>query len=301
MMQRAIGRALGIAEAEIETAVPLVEIVTTGDRVQDRRLMELGGKALFTKEIEEALLDGRIDIAIHSMKDVPAEQPEGLCIAAIPEREDARDAFISRDFDSFDALPFGARLGTASLRRQAQALALRPDLKVEMLRGNIDTRLRRAAEGDFDAILLAVSGMTRLGVTEHIREKLSLDAFLPAPGQGALAIQTRAKDIDAPMNARWVAALNHAPTAVAVAAERGAMTALEGSCRTAVGAYALIDGDTLRLTTEMLSPDGSARWRRAGELFKPTEADARALGEKLGAEVHAFAGDQEVDPASLDG
>ncbi|WP_333896430.1 hydroxymethylbilane synthase [Brevundimonas aurantiaca] len=297
MMQRAIGRALGIAEAEIETAVPLVEIVTTGDRIQDRRLMELGGKALFTKEIEEALLDGRIDIAIHSMKDVPAEQPEGLCIAAIPKREDARDAFVSRDFERFDALPIGARLGTASLRRQAQALALRPDLKVEMLRGNIDTRLRRAAEGDFDAILLAVSGMTRLGVTEHIREKLSPDAFLPAPGQGALAIQTRAEDIEAP----WVAALNHAPTAVAVAAERGAMTALEGSCRTAVGAYAVIDGDTLRLTTEMLSPDGSARWRRAGELFQPTEADARALGEKLGAEVHAFAGDQEVDPASLDG
>lgn len=297
MMQRAIGRALGVAEAEIEAAVPLVEIVTTGDRIQDRRLMEMGGKALFTKEIEEALLDRRIDIAIHSMKDVPAEQPEGLCIAAIPEREDARDAFISRDFDSFDQLPLGARLGTASLRRQAQALALRPDLKVEMLRGNIDTRLRRAAEGDFDAILLAVSGMTRLGVTEHIREKLSLDAFLPAPGQGALAIQTRAEDIDAP----WVAALNHAETAVAVAAERGAMTALEGSCRTAVGAYALIEGDTLRLTTEMLSPDGSARWRRVGELFQPTEADARALGEKLGAEVHAFAGDQEVDPASLDG
>ena len=232
MMQRAIGRALGIAEAEIETAVPLVEIVTTGDRIQDRRLMELGGKALFTKEIEEALLDGRIDIAIHSMKDVPAEQPEGLCIAAVPNREGARDAFVSRDFERFDALPIGARLGTASLRRQAQALALRPDLKVEMLRGNIDTRLRRAAEGDFDAILLAVSGMTRLGVTEHIREKLSPDAFLPAPGQGALAIQTRAEDIEAP----WVAALNHAPTAVAVAAERGAMTALEGSCRTAVGA-----------------------------------------------------------------
>lgn len=296
MMQRAIGRALGVPKAEIEAAIPLVEIVTTGDRIQDRRLMELGGKALFTKEIEEALLAGRIDIAIHSMKDVPAEQPEGLCIAAIPEREDARDAFISRDFASFDALPFGARLGTASLRRQAQALALRPDLKVEMLRGNIDTRLRRAAEGDFDAILLAVSGMARLGVTDHIREKLSLDAFLPAPGQGALAIQTRAADIDAP----WVAALNHPETAVAVAAERGAMTALEGSCRTAVGAYALIEGDTLRLTTEMLSPDGSARWRRAGELFQPTEADARALGQRLGGEVHGFAGDQEVDPATLD-
>lgn len=301
MMQHAIGRALGVPEAEIETAVPLVEIVTTGDRVQDRRLLEIGGKALFTKEIEEALLAGRIDVAIHSMKDVPAEQPEGLCIAAIPEREDARDAFVSRDFDSFDALPFGARLGTASLRRQAQALALRPDLKVEMLRGNIDTRLRRAADGEFDAILLAVSGMTRLGVTDHIREKLSLDAFLPAPGQGALALQTRAADIDAERNAPWVAALNHAETALCVAAERGAMTALEGSCRTAVGAYARIDNDILHLTTEMLSPDGSARWRRVGELPQPDTAAARTLGQRLGGEVKDFAGDQEVDPATLDG
>ncbi len=297
MMQRAIAAALGVSAGEVETAVPLVEIVTTGDRIQDRRLLEIGGKALFTKEIEEALLAGRIDIAIHSMKDVPAEQPDGLCIAAIPEREDARDAFISRDFASFDALPFGARLGTASLRRQAQALALRPDLKVEMLRGNIDTRLRRAAEGDFDAILLAVSGMTRLGVADSIREKLSLDAFLPAPGQGALAIQTRVADMDSP----WVAALNHAETALAVAAERGAMTALEGSCRTAVGAYAAIANGALHLTTEMLSPDGSARWRRVGELAQPTEADARQLGQRLGGEVHASAGDQEVDPASLDG
>lgn len=297
MMQRAIGRALGVPDAEIEAAVPLVEIVTTGDRIQDRRLLELGGKALFTKEIEDALLDGRIDIAIHSMKDVPAVQPDGLCIAAIPEREDARDAFISRDFAAFDQLPMGARLGTASLRRQAQALALRPDLKIEMLRGNIDTRLRRAADGEFDAILLAVSGMTRLGVTDPIRETLSLNAFLPAPGQGALAIQTRAADIDAP----WAAALNHADTALAVAAERGAMQALEGSCRTAVGAYAFIEGGTLRLTTEMLSPDGSARWRRVGDLAEPTIETARALGQRLGAEVHAAAGDQAVDPATLDG
>nr|WP_314432984.1 hydroxymethylbilane synthase [uncultured Brevundimonas sp.] len=297
MMQRAIAAALGVPDSDVETAVPLVEIVTTGDRIQDRRLLELGGKALFTKEIEEALLGGRVDIAIHSMKDVPAEQPDGLCIAAIPPREDARDAFISRDFANFDDLPFGARLGTASLRRQAQAQALRPDLKIEMLRGNIDTRLRRAADGEFDAILLAVSGMTRLGVTEHIREKLSLDAFLPAPGQGALAIQTRAADIDAP----WAAALNHADTALAVAAERGAMLALEGSCRTAVGAYAVIDNGTLRLTTEMLSPDGSARWRRVGELSVATIETARALGQHLGGEVHLAAGDQEVDPATLDG
>ena len=290
MMQRAIGRALGVAEVDIETRVPLVEIVTTGDRIQDRRLLEVGGKALFTKEIEEALLDGRVDVAIHSMKDVPAEQPPGLAIAAVPEREDARDGFISDHFAAFADLPHGARLGTASLRRQAQALALRPDLKIEMLRGNVDTRLAKLKAGEFDAILLACSGLNRLGLSEVIRERLSLDAFLPAPGQGALAIQTRAADL----GADWMSALNHAPTALCVAAERGAMTALEGSCRTAVGAHAHIDGETLRLTTEMLSPDGSARWRRVGDA-PVDEAMARVLGLRLGGEVHVAAGDQRID------
>ena len=295
MMQRAIGRALGVAEDQIETLVPLVEIVTTGDRIQDRRLLEVGGKALFTKEIEEALLDGRVDVAVHSMKDVPAEQPEGLAIAAVPMREDARDGFISEHFASFAELPHAARLGTASLRRQAQALALRPDLQVEMLRGNVDTRLKRLKDGDFDAILLACSGLNRLGFSDVIRERLSLDDFLPAPGQGALAIQTRADDADAD----WTRLLNHDLTALCVAAERGAMAALEGSCRTAIGAYALIEGETLRLTTEMLSPDGSARWRRVGEILGVTAATAldhaRALGLRLGAEVHAEAGDQKID------
>lgn len=294
MMQRAIGRALGVADADLQTAVPLVEIVTTGDRVQDRRLLEIGGKALFTKEIEEALLDGRVDVAVHSMKDVPAEQPEGLCIAAIPEREDPRDAFISHTAAKFDELPMGAVLGTASLRRQAQALALRPDLKIEMLRGNVDTRLRRLNEGEFDAILLAVSGLNRLGFEEVIRERLSLDGFLPAPGQGALALQTRTDDA----GASWAGVLNHPLTALAVEAERGAMTALEGSCRTAVGAHAEIVEGRLRLTAEMLAPDGSARWRRAGELDDVTAADAfeqaRALGLRIGTEVHAAAGDQRI-------
>ena len=296
MMQRAIGRALGVADADLLEAVPLVEIVTTGDRVQDRRLMEIGGKALFTKEIEEALAEGRVDVAVHSMKDVPADQPEGLCIAAVPPREDARDAFVSENFASFADLPVGARLGTASLRRQAQALALRPDLKIEMLRGNVDTRLRKLADGEFDAILLAVSGLNRLGFEGVIREHLSLDDFLPAPGQGALALQTRTEDLDA----AWVAALNDPTTALAVAAERGAMTALEGSCRTAVGAHAEITDRRLRLTTEMLAPNGSARWRRSGEIGDVTAADAmeqaRALGLRLGAEVHAMAGDQRVEP-----
>ncbi|WP_372706348.1 hydroxymethylbilane synthase [Brevundimonas sp.] len=294
MMQRAIGHALGVATADLTEAVPLVEIVTTGDRIQDRRLLEVGGKALFTKEIEEALLDGRVDIAVHSMKDVPADQPHGLCIAAVPPREDARDAFVSATYAAFDDLPMGARLGTASLRRQAQALALRPDLIVEMLRGNVDTRLQRAADGDFDAILLAVAGLNRLGFADRIGERLSLDQFLPAPGQGALALQTRIGDADA----AWVAALNDPMTALAVAAERGAMTALEGSCRTAVGAHAEIAQGRLRLTTEMLALDGSARWRRSGEIGDVNAADAhdqaRDLGLRLGAEVHGLAGDQRI-------
>ncbi|WP_292052709.1 MULTISPECIES: hydroxymethylbilane synthase [unclassified Brevundimonas] len=291
MMQRAIGRALGVPENEVETLIPLVEIVTTGDRIQDRRLLEVGGKSLFTKEIEEALLDGRVDLAVHSMKDVPAEQPAGLAIAAIPEREDPRDAFISHKSKTFLGLPQGAKVGTASLRRQAQLLSARPDLQIEMLRGNVDTRLRRLNEGDFDAILLACSGLNRLGFDEVITERLALDAFLPAPGQGALALQTRAEDTDS----AWAIALNHAPTALAVAAERGAMLALEGSCRTAIGAYAHIQQDRLFVATEMLSPDGRSRWTRSESLpASATEAEARALGLDLGHQVKTAVGDQQV-------
>ncbi|HRO32455.1 MAG TPA: hydroxymethylbilane synthase [Brevundimonas sp.] len=287
MMQRAVAAAAGLAPERVE----LVQIVTTGDRVQDRRLLEIGGKALFTKEIEEALLDGRIDLAVHSMKDVPAEQPAGLMIGAIPEREDARDAFIGRNAETFDDLPPGAVLGTASLRRQAQALALRPDLKIEMLRGNVDTRLKRLQDGDFDAILLAAAGLSRLGLAGVIGQRLSPDAFLPAPGQGALAIQCRAEDADAP----WLTALNHADTALCVAAERGAMTALEGSCRTAIGALGVIAEGHLRLTVEMLAPDGSARWRRAGEIAPDAGADAaHDLGLSLGQAVRDEAGDQRI-------
>jgi len=300
MMQRAIAAAMDLTLEQ----VVLVEIVTTGDRIQDRRLLEVGGKALFTKEIEEALMDGRVDVAVHSMKDVPAEQPPGLRIAAIPEREDATDAFISTRYAAFDDLPSGAKFGTASLRRQAQALALRPDLDIQMLRGNVDTRLRREAEGEFDAILLATAGLNRLGLSGVIRERLSLDRFLPAPGQGALAIQTRDGDAEAARHARWIAALNHPMTALAIAAERGAMTALEGSCRTAVGAHATFGDGHMLLTTEMLSPDGSVRWRRSGVLgdihASDAETSARILGETLGHAVHLAAGDQEVDPATLD-
>ncbi len=290
MMQAKIAAALGHPDRPDEVA-PLVLITTTGDRIQDRRLIEAGGKALFTKEIEEALLDGRIDLAIHSMKDVPAETPKGLSIAAVPEREDPSDAFVSLKWEQLHDLPQGARLGTASLRRQAQSLASRPDLQVEMLRGNVDTRLRRLEAGDFDAILLASAGLIRMGMPQVIRSSIDPRSNPPAPGQGALAIQSRTEDA----GAAWLQALHHTPTAVRVAAERGALSALEASCRTAVGAFAEVSDDTLALTVEALSADGRERWRSAGEVRLDTgdsEAQAFQLGLRLGGEVRAEAGDR---------
>ena len=282
-MRAAIARALGDDDAAV-----LVRITTSGDRIQDRRLADIGGKGLFTKEIEEALLDGRIDAAIHSLKDMPAISPDGLVIAAIPEREDPRDAFLSMAHASLADLPRGARLGTASLRRQAQALHVRPDLEVISLRGNVDTRLAKLERGDIDAILLAAAGLNRLGLGGQARDWLDPVETPPAPGQGALAIQTRAEDAEAP----WVARQRHAPTMLAVAAERGALEALEGSCRTAVGAHARLDGAVLRLCVEALTPDGARRFRREGDLAEDgSEHDARALGLMLGAMVRAEGGE----------
>jgi hydroxymethylbilane synthase len=290
IMQRRIAAALGAPPEAAQEVAPLVIITTSGDRIQDRRLLEVGGKGLFTKEIEEALLDGRIDCAIHSLKDVPAELPEGLCLAAIPEREDVRDAFLSGKSPTLEDLPRGAVLGTASLRRQAQALHRRPDLKIVMLRGNVDTRLAKLAAGEADAILLAAAGLNRLGLSDLPASFLAPEDFPPAPGQGALAIETRIADRDAP----WLAALRHPPTAVAVAAERGARAALEGSCRTAIGAYARLEGGLLHLVVEALTPDGAKRFRHAGaaDLAEgDPEIVARALGQSLGAALRREAGD----------
>ena len=287
--QAAICAALGEPPERREAVAPIVEITTSGDRIQDRRLLEVGGKALFTKEIEEALLDGRVDCAVHSLKDMPAESPPGLVLAAHPEREDPRDAFISERYASFDDLPEGATLGAASLRRQAQALLRRPDLKLVLLRGNVDTRLRKLAEGECDATLLALAGLNRLGLSAHAREVFDPYERPPAPGQGCLAIQTREADRDAP----WVQALNHAPTRLAIAAERGALLALEGSCRTAMGAWTRVEDGVLKLTVEALAPDGSARWREEGEVpAAEGEAAAHALGLKLGQAVRAAGGDR---------
>jgi hydroxymethylbilane synthase len=288
-VQRRIAAALGAAEADADQVAPLVHITTTGDRVQDRRLLEIGGKALFTKEIEEALLDGRIDCAVHSLKDMPAELPPGLIIGAIPEREDVRDVFISHKAGTLAELPRGAALGTASLRRQAQALHLRPDLRLVNLRGNVDTRLAKLEAGEADAIILALAGLNRMGITGLPATPLDPTETPPAPGQGALAIEVRVEDAEAP----WLTALIHAPSVLAVAAERGALAALEGSCKTAVGAYARLEGDRLHLIVEALTPDGARRFRREGEADVGSaggEAVARALGVRLGQAVFAEGG-----------
>lgn len=289
-VQVMIAAALGAEPQDAQRVAPLSFITTTGDRIQDRRLLEAGGKALFTKEIEQALLDGEIDVAVHSLKDVPAETPPGLVLAAFPEREDPRDALVSVNFTGLDAMPLGARIGTASLRRQAQLLARRPDLVIGMLRGNVDTRLGKLAVGEHDGIILAAAGLRRLGLAARITE--TFDPFLapPSPGQGVLAIQTREADA----GADWVKAIHHAATALAVEAERGAMAVLEGSCRTAIGAHARIEGDDLALVVEGLTADGATCWRREGRIARGDGelARARAMGVELGGQVRDEAGDR---------
>ena len=291
-IQAQIVRLLGADPAEAERVAPVILITTTGDRIQDRRLLEIGGKALFTKEIEEALLENRIDCAVHCLKDMPAVSPAGLVTAAHPEREDPRDALISGVANRIDDLPPGAQLGTASLRRQAQALYRRPDLSVRLLRGNVDTRLARLDEGFADAIILAYAGLRRLGLEARVAGLIDPHDAPPAPGQGALTLQTRAADAGHPV----MTALHHAETGITVAAERGALEALEGSCKTAVGAYATLSGHRLSMIVEGLAPDGSQRWRREGSIDLPGDAgiarkDAFQLGEELGAAVRMDGGD----------
>ncbi len=279
------------AELEPEAAVEIVVITTTGDTVQDRTLAEIGGKGLFTKEIEEALLEGRIDAAVHSMKDVPTWLPEGLAIAAVLPREDPRDALFSARGDSLAALPAGAVVGTASLRRQAQVLLARPDVKVVPFRGNVQTRLRKLAEGEVDATLLAVAGLKRLGLAERITTVLEPEVMLPAVAQGAIGVETRADDAD---THGFLEALNDRISALRVAAERACLEVLDGSCRTPIAAFAEIagaetgeDSGEMRLRALVCLPDGSAahRTERRG-----TIADAVALGRDAGAELRAAAG-----------
>ncbi len=285
-VQRKIVAAMGEDPARADDIAPLVVITTQGDRIQDRRLIEAGGKALFTKEIEDALLRGDIDVAVHSLKDMPAAEVAGLALCAVPEREDPRDAFLSPAHASLGDLPHGARLGTASLRRQAQALSARPDLDVVMVRGNVDTRLRKLKNGDCDALLLAAAGLNRLGLGGEIRSFIDPGLYATAPGQGALAVQCRGADL----GQAWMAKVHDDATFLRVMAERGALEALEASCRTAVGAYATLASGALDLFVEALSADGRIRWQRRERLDKPDAVTARDLGLRLGEEIKAEAG-----------
>jgi hydroxymethylbilane synthase len=236
-----------------EEAIELVIIRTSGDIIQDRPLAEEGGKGLFTKEIEEALKDGRIDLAVHSAKDMPTVLPAGLMLAACLEREDARDVFISRKAPSLAELPQGATLGTASLRRQAIAKRARGDLRVVPLRGNVETRLRKLAAGEVDATILALAGMKRLGLTEHATRIMSAEEFLPAVGQGAIGIEARADDT---RTRELLARIDHADTSTALACERAFLAVLDGSCKTPIGGHADISGDTIHFRGLLAHPDG---------------------------------------------
>lgn len=260
----------GLDEAAIEICV----IKTSGDRIQDRPLSEVGGKGLFTKELEDALIEKRIDLAVHSMKDVATHLPDGLRIAAVLPREDVRDCLLTRDGGALDALPANARLGTSSLRRAAQMRALRPDLIVVPFRGNVETRMAKLADGVADATLLAMAGLNRLRVP-HGGMALPTDTLLPAPAQGAVGIEIRADDVQ---TAALVAPLDDAAAATAIAAERAFLAGLDGSCRTPIAALAEIAGDTLTLRGEILREDGRAR--TGGQRVGPV-GDAVMLGRDL--------------------
>jgi hydroxymethylbilane synthase len=263
---------------EIER-IALQVIRTSGDRIQDRPLAEAGGKGLFTKEIDAALLAGAIDAAVHSAKDLPSLAPAGVAIAATLAREDVRDALVSAFADTIEGLPHGATFGAASLRRQAQALALRPDLKPTLLRGNVETRLRKAEAGAVGATLLALAGLKRLGLAERARAVLDLDKFLPAPGQGAIAITARSADSRALFA---LGPISDAETAAALAAERAFLAELEGSCRTPIAGLARLDAGRLRFRGEVLRPDGSERFDIAAEA---APADAERLGREAGRDL----------------
>ncbi|WP_119460629.1 hydroxymethylbilane synthase [Rhodospirillaceae bacterium SYSU D60014] len=266
-------------------AVEIVPIKTTGDRVQDRPLSQVGGKGVFTKEIEEALLDGRIDFAVHSMKDMPTFLPDGLAITCLLPREDPRDALFAREGDSLATLPAGAVVGTASLRRQAQVLALRPDLRVVNFRGNVGSRLRKLEAGEVDATLLALAGLRRLGLAHEATAVLETEEMLPAVAQGAIGIETRADD--AAVLAR-LTPLNDRATAICVAAERGCLAELDGSCHTPIAALAELDpdGTALRLRALIALPDGSVVHR---DERRGTADRAAELGRTAGAALKAKA------------
>jgi len=259
--------------------VELLPLSTKGDRIQDRSLAAIGGKGLFIKELETALEDRRADLAVHSMKDVPGELPGGMVIAAVLARVDARDALIAAGGRRFEELTRGARLGTSSLRRQAQLLAVRPDLAIETLRGNVDSRLKRLDAGELDAIILACAGLIRLGLESRITARLDPKISLPAVGQGVIGIECRADD---GASREILASLNDEPTRIAIEAERAFARRLGGSCQSPIAAHARLKGDRLTLEGLVAEPDGSRVWR---DTLSGSAADPRDLGNALAERV----------------
>lgn len=266
--------------------VTLKKIVTKGDRILDVPLAQIGGKGLFTKEIETELLDGTVDLAVHSLKDMPTVLPEGLCLTAITTRANVGDAFVSNKYASFSELPQGAVLGTSSLRRKAQLLAVRPDLKIVDLRGNVDTRLRKLDEGQMDAIILAAAGLERLGHADRIREIIPTTVCLPAVGQGALAIECRSDNKEV---RDMLAFLNDLPTKQATDAERAFLGLIEGGCQVPIGVHAEVENDNVKIEAVIASLDGSKVLRN--NITGPA-VNAADLGRKLGQQMLAEGGEQ---------
>lgn len=289
-VQALLIKACGLRMTEGEALFPILGLVSTGDRIQDRTLLEAGGKGLFTKEIDEAQLAGEATFAVHSMKDVPTELPDGLVLGALLEREDPRDMLLARQGETrISDLPEGAVIGTASLRRQAQLLHQRPDLKVVPLRGNVDTRLGKLRDGSVYATFLARAGLKRLGRAEAEAAPLDPAEMLPAAAQGVIGVAARADDADAQA---WLTALNHEPSALAITAERAFLKTLDGSCRTPIAAH--LNNESMDFIGEVLTPDGQTRWRESMllDMTKLTRQDAETAGQALGQAVRDRAGDQ---------
>ncbi len=284
-VQAQLAQAMGAPVEDIE----IVVIRTSGDAIQDRPLSEVGGKGLFTKEIEEALLGNRVDLAVHSAKDMPTYSQPGLALVACLEREDPRDVFISRIAKSLMELPRGATMGTASLRRQAITKAARGDLRVVPLRGNVETRLRKLASGEFDATLLAMAGLKRLGLTEHATHVMSVEEFLPAVAQGAIGLEARADD---KRTRDILARIDHLETSIAVSCERAFLAVLDGSCKTPIAGHAALEGNTLHFRGLIARPDGAAAHDISGNGHL---RDAVEIGADAGRELKHAAGSKFFD------
>ncbi len=265
-----------IQEAWPEVSVTLLEVTTKGDKILDVPLAKVGGKGLFVKEIEEAMLQGKADMAVHSLKDVPTEIPEGLEVSVFPKREDYRDAFVSNHYGTIDDLPQGATVGTSSLRRMAQLKSMRPDLKIESLRGNLDTRLRKLDQGDFDAIILAAAGLNRLGLSSRISSLIPVDEMLPAIGQGALGLEFRTYDQD---TRQILSSLHHAETAICISCERAFLERLEGGCQVPIGALASLSPQGTITVTGLVADEQGKRIIKKSLSGKA--AESRELGLKL--------------------